>query len=101
VYCMQAHSNSNDSENEPEDTDDEILQLPSVSVSPPRVQIEGVDENNVRYVIDSSATVDAEKLIQWPQRARRISPQIGCERSLSPRTRARMQLRGARSVETY
>ncbi|KAJ5298484.1 uncharacterized protein N7443_006604 [Penicillium atrosanguineum] len=101
VYCMQAHSSSNDSQNEHEDSDDEILQLPSVSISPPRVQIEGVDENNVRYVIDSSTPVDAEKLINWPQRARNISSQIGCERSLSPRTRARMQLRGARSVETY
>ena len=101
VYCMQAHSSSNDIQDEHEDSDDEIIQLPSVSVSPPRVQIEGVDENNVRYIIDSSTHLDAEKLINWPQRARQISPQLGCERSLSPRTRARMQLRGARSVETY
>ncbi|KAJ6113542.1 hypothetical protein N7523_006859 [Penicillium sp. IBT 18751x] len=101
VYCMQAHSSSNDSQDEHEDSDDEIIQLPSVSVSPPRVQIEGVDENNVHYLIDSSTPIDAEKLINWPQRARNINSQIGCERSLSPRTRARMQLRGARSVETY
>jgi hypothetical protein len=104
VYCMQAHSTSNDSQNssDHEDSDDEILQLPSVSVSPPRVQIEGVDENNVRYVIDSSTGVDAEKLMNWPQRSRRTnSPQTGCERSLSPLSRARMQLRGSRSVEIY
>ena len=102
VYTMQAHSISQDSQNEHEDSDDEILHLPSVSISPPRVQIEGVDENNVRYVIDSSTRIDAEKLMNWPQRSRRANtPQSGCERSLSPLSRARMQLRGSRSVETY
>lgn len=105
VYCMQAHSTpSKDSRSSlsAEDSDDDIIHLPSVGSPPPRVQIEGVDENNVRYVIDSATATDAQKLINWPQRLRRAhSPQPYCENSLSPLSRARMQLRGTRSVETY
>ncbi|OQD76314.1 hypothetical protein PENDEC_c004G02751 [Penicillium decumbens] len=104
VHCMQAHSTSSSRDSnsyEPEDSDDEILHLPSVDVSPPRVQIEGVDENNVHYVIDSTTPIDAQKLMSWPQRSRRSDfPQSGCQRSLSPLSRARAQLRDARSVET-
>ncbi|KAJ5279129.1 hypothetical protein N7478_004501 [Penicillium angulare] len=105
VYCMQAHSTpSKDSRSSlsGEDSDDDIIHLPSVVAPPPRVQIEGVDENNVRYVIDSATANDAQKLMSWPQRLRRAqTPQPFCENSLSPLSRARMQLRGARSVETY
>ncbi|KAJ5629339.1 hypothetical protein N7528_002996 [Penicillium herquei] len=105
VYCMQAHSSSSrDSRSSfsAEDSDDDIIHLPSVTAPPPRVQIEGVDDNNVRYVIDSSSATDAQKLMSWPQRLRRAhSPQPFCENSLSPLSRARMQLRGTRSVETY
>ncbi|KAJ5690548.1 hypothetical protein N7462_004940 [Penicillium macrosclerotiorum] len=105
VYCMQAHSTpSKDSRSSlsPEDSDDDIIHLPSVTVQPPRVQIEGVDENNVRYVIDSATATDAQRLMGWPQRMRRAnSPQPTCENSLSPLSRARIQLRGTRSVETY
>ncbi|KAJ5098163.1 hypothetical protein N7532_005164 [Penicillium argentinense] len=106
VYCMQAHSDSsqgrnNGSRDAYEESDDEIIHLPSVG-APPRVQIEGVDENNVRYVIDSATVGDAHKFMSWPQRVRRSnSSQPACENSLSPLTRARMQLRGAHSVETY
>ncbi|KAJ6036653.1 hypothetical protein N7540_000932 [Penicillium herquei] len=105
VYCMQAHSSpSRDSTSSlsAEDSDDDIIHLPSVTAPPPRVQIEGVDDNNVRYVIDSTSATDAQKLMSWPQRLRRAqSPQPFCENSLSPLSRARMQLRGTRSVETY
>lgn len=113
VYCMQAHSDSSNcwenrnsgtgSQGTYEESDDEIIHLPSVGTPPPRVQIEGVDENNVRYVIDSATASDAHKLMSWPQRVRRAnSPQpASCENSLSPLARARMQLRGTRSVESY
>lgn len=109
VYRMQAHSDSsgedrsNGSHEFHEESDDDIIHLPSVSAPPPpRVQIEGVDENNVRYVINSTTASDAHKLMSWPQRVRRAnSPQPSCENSLSPLARARMQLRGARSVESY
>lgn len=105
VYCMQAHSTpSKDSRSSMsiEDSDDDIIHLPSIGALPPRVQIEGVDENNVRYVIDGATATDAQSLMSWPQRLRRVQPsQSFCENSLSPLSRARMQLRGARSVETY
>ncbi|KAJ5587076.1 uncharacterized protein N7459_002841 [Penicillium hispanicum] len=109
VYCMQAHStpskDSRSSVSGHEESDDEIIHLPSVGAPPPRVQIEGVDDNNVRYVIDSGAATDAQRLMDWPQRVRRTnSPQptsSARETNLSPLARARMQLRGTRSVETY
>lgn len=108
VYCMQAHSTpSRDSRSSVsyEESDDDIIHLPSVAVPPPRLQIEGVDENNVRYMIDSDTAPSAQKLMSWPQRIRRgNSPQptsAPLMSSLSPLSRARMQLRGARSVETY
>lgn len=108
VYCMQAHSTPSGgsrSSGSHEDSDDDIIHLPSVA-PPPRVQIEGVDENNVRYVIDSTTAYDAQKLMGWPQRARRADSSepptsAACENSLSPLSRARIQLRGTRSVETY
>lgn len=108
VYCMQAHSTpSGDSRSSGshEDSDEDIIHLPNVGAPPPRVQVEGVDENNVRYVIDSTTAYDAQKLMNWPQRARRTnSPQpptsAAYENSLSLLSRARVQLRGSRSVET-
>lgn len=102
VYTMQAHSTpfkDGRSSGSHEDSDDDIIHLPSVGAPPPRVTIEGVDENNVRYVIDSATATDAHKLMNWPQRGRR--EHTGCENGLSPLSRARTQLRGTRSVETY
>ncbi|KAJ5121619.1 uncharacterized protein N7515_009580 [Penicillium bovifimosum] len=98
VYCLQAHStpSRNDSH---EDSDDDIIPLPSPSM--PRVQIEGVDENNVRYVIDAASVDDAQKFMYWPQRARNGVTSNPYGNSLSPLSRARMQLRGSRSVEIY
>ncbi|KAJ5371127.1 uncharacterized protein N7496_007219 [Penicillium cataractarum] len=108
IYCMKAHSNSSkDSQGSGsfEESDDDIIHLPSVVAPPPRVQIDAVDDNNVRYVIDSATATDAQRLINWPHRSRRNkSPaptSAPCENSLSPLSRARMQIRGARSVETY
>ncbi|KAJ5200485.1 hypothetical protein N7472_005689 [Penicillium cf. griseofulvum] len=98
VYCMQAHSApSSDASNE--DSDDDIIHLPNLSA--PRVQIEGVDENNIRYVIDAASADEAQKLMYWPQHIRRGGASNPYGNSLSPLSRARMQLRGSRSVETY
>lgn len=108
IYCMQAHSNSSKESHcsgSYEESDDDIIHLPSVAAPPPRVQIDAVDDNNVRYVIDSATATDAQRLMNWPQRSRRTkSPaptSAPCDNSLSPLSRARMQLRGNRSVETY
>jgi hypothetical protein len=100
VYCMQAHSTPSSNNDSHEDSDDDIIPLPSPSM-PPRVQIEGVDENNVRYVIDAASVDDAQKFMYWPQRARHGVTSSPYGNSLSPLSRARMQLRGSRSVETY
>jgi hypothetical protein len=97
---MQAHSTpSSDDSNE--DSDDDIIHLPSPIMPAPRVQIEGVDENNIRYVIDAASPDDAQKLMYWPQRIRGGVGSNIYGNSLSPLSRARMQLRGSRSVETY
>lgn len=104
VYTMQAHSTPSQgshSSGSPEDSDEDIIHLPSVGAPPPRVTIEGVDENNVRYVIDSASASDAHKLMNWPQRGRRANVPHPGENTLSPLSRARMQLRGTRSVESY
>ncbi|KAJ5508500.1 hypothetical protein N7527_010643 [Penicillium freii] len=99
VYCMQAHSVPS-SDASQEDSDDDIIHLPNPS-PPPRVQIEGVDENNIRYVIDAASPDEAQKLMYWPQQVRRGGMSSPYGNSLSPLSRARMQLRGSRSVETY
>ncbi|KAF4762437.1 hypothetical protein N7455_001383 [Penicillium solitum] len=99
VYCMQAHS-APSSDASQEDSDDDIIHLPNPS-PPPRVQIEGVDENNIRYVIDAASPDEAQKLMYWPQQVRRGGTSSPYGNSLSPLSRARMQLRGSRSVETY
>ncbi|KAJ5874030.1 uncharacterized protein N7529_002460 [Penicillium soppii] len=100
VYCMQAHSTPS-SNGSHEDSDDDIIHLPSLTMPLPRVQIEGVDENNVRYVIDAASPDDAQKLMYWPQRIRGGVGSKIYGNSLSPLSRARMQLRGSRSVESY
>jgi hypothetical protein len=107
IYCMQAHSNSSKESQGTgsyEESDDDIIHLPSVVAPPPRVQIDAVDDNNVRYVIDSVTATDAQRLMNWPQRSRRTKAfaptSAPCDNSLSPLSRARMHLRGARSVET-
>ncbi|KAJ9486726.1 hypothetical protein VN97_g6592 [Penicillium thymicola] len=99
VYCMQAHS-APSSDSSQEESDDDIIHLPNPS-PPPRVQIEGVDENNIRYVIDAASPDEAQKLMYWPQQVRRGATPNPYGNSLSPLSRARMQLRGSRSVETY
>ncbi|CAG8927038.1 unnamed protein product [Penicillium salamii] len=96
IYCMQAHSTPPSSYEE----DDDIIHLPSLDEPTPRVQIEGVDENNIRYVIDAASEDEAQKLMCWPRRIRGGVGSNAFENSLSPLSRARMQLRGSRSVET-
>ncbi|KAJ5770365.1 uncharacterized protein N7511_002416 [Penicillium nucicola] len=99
IYCMQAHSTPSTSESQEESDDDDIIQLPSVNMSPPRVQIEGVDEPNVRYVIDGASN-DDPKLMHWPPRSGRFN-RNSYGNSLSPSSPVRMQIRGSRSVEAY
>lgn len=101
VSSMQAKSvPSKDSKSSlsVDESDDDIIHLPSVA-APPRVQIEGVDLNNVHYFVDSSTPSEAHKLMSWPQRGQ--STNASAESRLGPIARARMQLRGVRSVETY
>ncbi|KAJ5812869.1 hypothetical protein N7447_009892 [Penicillium robsamsonii] len=98
IYCMQAHS-APSSDDSNEDSDDDIIHLPNLSTS--RVQIEGVDENNIRYVIHAASEDEAQKLMYWPRQIRRGGASYPYGNSLSPLSRARMQLRGSRSVETY
>ncbi|KAI2789579.1 hypothetical protein POX_d05073 [Penicillium oxalicum] len=74
VHCLQAQSFSSHSwqnSEAHEESDDDIIHLPSVDVSPPRVQVNAVDENNVRYLIDSSMAPEAHRLINWPRRSNR------------------------------
>ncbi|KAJ5295578.1 hypothetical protein PENANT_c001G03462 [Penicillium antarcticum] len=99
IYCLQAHSTPSASDSQEDSDDDDIIHLPSVNMAP-RVQIEGVDENNVRYVIDA-ASDEAQKFMHWPQRTARGVNRNAYENSLSPSSPARMQLRGSRSVEAY
>lgn len=101
IYCMQAHSTPSASDSQEDSDDDDIIHLPSVNMPPPRVQVEGVDENNVRYVIDAASSDEALKLMHWPQRTGRGVNSNAYENSLSPLSPARLQLRGSRSVETY
>ncbi|KAJ5894074.1 hypothetical protein N7495_005765 [Penicillium taxi] len=101
THCMQAHSTpSKDSQKSLsiDGMDDDILHLPSPG-PPPLLQIEGVDVNNVHYVIDSE---DAARLVNWKHRATHSNPPAPiCDRSLSPLSRPGLQLRNSRSVETY
>lgn len=72
VYYMQAHSTgpSRDSRasysSAADDNDDDIILLPSVST--PRLQVHGVDENNVMYIVDNATPDDAYRLMNWPKR---------------------------------
>ncbi|KAL4878882.1 hypothetical protein BJY04DRAFT_194798 [Aspergillus karnatakaensis] len=74
VLCMRAQttSSSNDSPRSfAADTDDsDIIHLPSIS-SIPRVQIHGVDENNVTFTAENTTPRNAQRLMNWPRRASR------------------------------
>ncbi|KAL3467868.1 hypothetical protein BJX64DRAFT_124233 [Aspergillus heterothallicus] len=52
------------------DSDSEIIHLPSVP-SIPRVQIHGVDENNVTYVTENTSPRKAYRLMNWPRKSSR------------------------------
>ncbi|KAL2819114.1 hypothetical protein BJX63DRAFT_28054 [Aspergillus granulosus] len=52
------------------DSDSEIIHLPSVS-GIPRVQIHGVDENNVTYVAENTSPRNAYRLMSWPRKSSR------------------------------
>ncbi|KAE8380135.1 hypothetical protein BDV26DRAFT_148578 [Aspergillus bertholletiae] len=52
-----------------EDSDEEVIELPSVGI--PRLQIHGVDENNVTYVAENTSPRNAFRLMSWPQRSAR------------------------------
>ncbi|KAH8429576.1 uncharacterized protein LDX57_007244 [Aspergillus melleus] len=69
-----------------DDSDEEVIQLPSVGI--PCVQIQGVDENNVSYVTGPTTPQTAYRLMNWPRKSNK-------SRSGSNR------LQGMRSVESY
>ncbi|KAE8370080.1 hypothetical protein BDV27DRAFT_97666 [Aspergillus caelatus] len=52
-----------------EDSDEEVIELPSVGI--PKLQIHGIDENNVTYIAENTSPRNAFKLMSWPQRSGR------------------------------
>ncbi|KAL2838299.1 hypothetical protein BJY01DRAFT_35270 [Aspergillus pseudoustus] len=53
-----------------DDSDSEIIHLPSVP-GIPRVQIHGVDENNVSYVAENTSPRNAYRLMNWSRKSSR------------------------------
>ncbi|CEL08919.1 hypothetical protein ASPCAL12064 [Aspergillus calidoustus] len=76
------------------DSDSEIIHLPSIP-SIPRVQIHGVDENNVTYVAENTSPRNAYRLMNWP---RKSSHGQNLRNSF---TRNEHQSPSGRSVESY
>ncbi|KAB8072195.1 hypothetical protein BDV29DRAFT_177852 [Aspergillus leporis] len=52
-----------------DDSDEEVLVLPSVEV--PQVHIHGVDDNSVTYIAENTTPRNAFRLKSWPQRSGR------------------------------
>ncbi|KAL4871041.1 hypothetical protein BDV12DRAFT_164645 [Aspergillus spectabilis] len=50
--------------------DSDIIHLPSIS-GIPRVQIHGVDENNVTYTAENTTPRNAQRLMNWPRKSSR------------------------------
>ncbi|KAF9883441.1 hypothetical protein FE257_003485 [Aspergillus nanangensis] len=114
VFCMRAHTSaSSSSDSHPslsldDDSDEEVIQLPSVGV--PHVQIHAVDENNVAYLAENTSPQNAYRLMNWPRKLPGRSVSLrgdldACRRqgqvSVSQRQRQRPVVRGVRSVESY
>lgn len=124
VYYMRAQTSASSSDSHPsfsvDDSDEEVIQLPSVGI--PQVQIQGVDENNVTYVAGNTSPQTAYRLMNWPRKTssgRTASlrghgyghghsqqPSVTSEprqhySSSRPASRSRHMVRAARSVESY
>ncbi|EAU37306.1 predicted protein [Aspergillus terreus NIH2624] len=116
VYYMRAQTSASSSDSHPsfsvDDSDEEVIQLPSVGI--PHVQIQGVDENNVTYIAENTTPQNAYRLMNWPQKARRSVSLRGHvpaahenrhqhqHHSSRPSSKdSRNVVRGARSVESY
>ena len=111
VYCLRAQTSTHDRPRNHlyghvEDSDDEVVHLPSCSVETPRVQVHGIDKNNVQYVVNNSTPRDAYRLMNWPQKRRGSD---SSEESmifsgtnsfpLPPLSRPSQQLRNSRSMD--
>ncbi|KKK20535.1 hypothetical protein ARAM_005869 [Aspergillus rambellii] len=75
ILYMRAQTSGSDRESRAslsaDDSDDEIIHLPSVGTIP-QVQIHGVDENNVTYVAAENTTPrNAYRLMNWPRKSNR------------------------------
>ncbi|PLB51117.1 hypothetical protein P170DRAFT_509151 [Aspergillus steynii IBT 23096] len=84
-----------------DDSDEEVIQLPSVDI--PYVQIQGVDENSVSYVTGQTPPQDAYRLMNWPRKSRKsisLKNRPGSNHS-QPTPKLEHHVRGMRSVESY
>ncbi|KAE8147611.1 hypothetical protein BDV25DRAFT_159997 [Aspergillus avenaceus] len=52
-----------------DDSDEEVIELPSVDI--PALQIQGIDENNVTYIAENTTPRSAYRLMSWPQQSGR------------------------------
>ena len=112
VYHMRAQtstsssSETQNSENGSDEEDDDVIQLPSVQ--PPRIQVQGTDKNDVKYVVENGTSADGYRLV--PDQSKNPSPPVspaspGWSPSqanafpIPPRSHLRDQLRSTRSME--
>ncbi|KAL4946377.1 hypothetical protein BDV06DRAFT_137046 [Aspergillus oleicola] len=70
LYMRAQSSASDDGSFTYDDSDSDIIQLPSVP-GIPKVQISGVDENNVTYTTENMTTRNAYRLMNWPRKSSR------------------------------
>ncbi|KAF7165979.1 hypothetical protein CNMCM5623_009949 [Aspergillus felis] len=108
VYYMRAQtcSSSSDGRNSfsADDSDEEIIQLPSTATS--RVQIQAVDDNNVTYMMENTTPGNAYRLMNWPHGTRRAlssrgSSVMSASKSAHHSPRQEHLIRSTRSVESY
>ncbi|KAE8352848.1 hypothetical protein BDV28DRAFT_134376 [Aspergillus coremiiformis] len=73
VFHMRAQASASSVNNHvslsEDDSDDEVIELPSVGI--PQLQIRGIDQNNVTYTAENTTPRSAFKLMSWPQRSGR------------------------------
>ncbi|KAL2862765.1 uncharacterized protein BJX67DRAFT_291418 [Aspergillus lucknowensis] len=74
VLQMRAHTSPSTEDSSTilstDDSDSDIIHLPSVS-GLPRVQIHGVDENNVTYIAENTTPRNAYRLMNWHRKSSR------------------------------
>ncbi|GIJ89263.1 hypothetical protein Asppvi_008194 [Aspergillus pseudoviridinutans] len=108
VYYMRAQtcSSSSDGRNSfsADDSDEEIIQLPSTATS--RIQIQAVDDNNVTYMMENTTPRNAYRLMNWPHGTHRAlssrgSSVMSANKSAHNSPRHEHLIRSTRSVESY